>query len=194
MALTLSQDLRDRVVAAIDDGMSRNAAAERFGVAVATAIRWVRAWRTDGLPTPRPKGGDLRSQRIERYRDVILVAIGEQVDITLVELSQLLRDRHGASLAPSTIWRFLDRHGMTFKKQRTPASRSGQTSPRAGKLGLMPSRTSTRRIWSSSMKPEPQPRWRASADTPSAGTAAARPCRMGTGRPPRSRVRSGSAA
>ncbi len=96
--------------------MSRNAAAERFGMAVATAIRWFRAWRTDGLPTPRPKGGDLRSQRIERYRDVILVAIGEQVDITLVELSQLLRDRHGASLAPSTIWRFLDRHGMTFKK------------------------------------------------------------------------------
>ena len=96
--------------------MSRHAAAERFGVAVATAIRRVRAWRSDGVPTPRPKGGDLRSQRIERYRDVILAAISGQVDITLVELSELLREQHGASFAASTIWRFLDRHGMTFKK------------------------------------------------------------------------------
>ena len=71
MARTLSQDLRDRVIAAVDGGMSRNAAAKRFEVAVATAVRWVRSWRTDGLPTPRPKGGDLRSQRIEEYRDVV---------------------------------------------------------------------------------------------------------------------------
>ena len=99
--------------------MSRNAAAERFGVAVATAVRWVRAWRMEGLPTPRPKGGDLRSQRIESHRDAILAAIGQQVDITLVELSELLLRRHDASFAPSTIWRFLDRHRMTFKKNRT---------------------------------------------------------------------------
>ena len=116
MGRTPSQGLRDRVIAAVDGGLSRHAAAERFGVAVATAIRWVRAWRADGLPTPRPKGGDLRSQRIEKYRDVILAAIDAQVDITLVELSKLLRKQHGASFAPSTIWRFLDRHGMTFKK------------------------------------------------------------------------------
>ncbi|NPD69645.1 transposase (plasmid) [Lichenicola cladoniae] len=103
------------MIAAVDGGMSRNAAAARFGVAVATAVRWVRAWRTEGLTTPRPKGGDLRSQRIESYREVILAAIDAQVDITLVELSELLRERNGASFAPSTIWRFLDRHGMTFK-------------------------------------------------------------------------------
>jgi transposase len=63
MAQTLSQDLRDRVIAAVDGGMSRNAAAERFGIAISTAIRWVRDWRTDGRPTPRSKGGDLRSDR-----------------------------------------------------------------------------------------------------------------------------------
>ncbi len=64
----------------------------------------------------RPKGGDLRSQRIERHRDVILAAVNAQVDITLVELATLLRDQHGVSVAPSTIWRFLDRHDMTVKK------------------------------------------------------------------------------
>ena len=47
---------------------------------------------------------------------MILAAIDAQVDITLIELSALLRERHGASFASSTIWRFLDRHGITFKK------------------------------------------------------------------------------
>ena len=38
------------------------------------------------------------------------------MDITLVELAEMLRREHGASFAPSTVWRFLDRHAMTVKK------------------------------------------------------------------------------
>jgi transposase len=96
--------------------MSRNAAAARFGIAVATAVRWLRAWHETGATAAKPKGGDLRSQRIEAYRDTILGAVAAQVDITLVELVELLRREHGASFAPSTIWRFFDRRGVTFKK------------------------------------------------------------------------------
>ncbi|MFN3677012.1 MAG: IS630 family transposase, partial [Sphingomonas pseudosanguinis] len=40
MPRVLSQDLRERVVAAIDGGMSCRAAATRFGVSAASAIRW----------------------------------------------------------------------------------------------------------------------------------------------------------
>jgi len=40
MERTLSQDLRDRVVAAIDGGLSCRAAADRFGVSASSAIRW----------------------------------------------------------------------------------------------------------------------------------------------------------
>jgi transposase len=40
MARALSQDLRDRVVGAIEGGLSCRAAAARFGVGAATAIRW----------------------------------------------------------------------------------------------------------------------------------------------------------
>jgi hypothetical protein len=84
----------------------------------------------------KPRGGDPRSHRIETYRDIILAAVDAKVDITLVELSQLLRDRHGAAIALSTIWRFLDRHAMTIgKKRHTPASRHGPTSPRGVRLG-----------------------------------------------------------
>jgi transposase len=115
MTRALSQDLRSRVIAAVEGGLSCNAAAKRFGIAVSSAIRWVRAWRVEGRVTALPQGGDLRSHHIEVYRDVILGAIDADVDITLAELSELLHRKHEASFAPSTVWRFLDRHDLTFK-------------------------------------------------------------------------------
>lgn len=118
MAKPLSDDLRSRVIASVDGGMSCRAAAERFGVSISSAIRWVRAWRTEGRTAALPMGGDLRSQRIEAYGAAILAAVEAEVDVTLVELAGLLRREHGASFAPSTVWRFLDRHGMTVKKNR----------------------------------------------------------------------------
>jgi transposase len=104
------------LIAAVDAGLSRRAAADRFGVAVASAIRWVRAWRETGSTCAKRQGGDKRSQRIEAYRHIILMAIEKQVDITLVELAELLRQEHGVTFATSTIWRFLDRHDVTLKK------------------------------------------------------------------------------
>ena len=55
--------------------MSRRAAADRFGVAVATLIRWVRAWRCNESVCVKPRGGDLGSHRVEAYRASILAAI-----------------------------------------------------------------------------------------------------------------------
>src|SRR5258705_11923101 len=85
MTRPLSQDLRNRVIAAVDGGLSCNAAAERFGIAVSSAVRWIRVWRTEGRVTALPQGGDLRSHHIEAYRDVLLAAIEAEVGITLVE-------------------------------------------------------------------------------------------------------------
>ena len=116
MARSLSQDLRSRVIAAVEGGLSCNAAAARFGIAVSSAVRWMRAWRAEGRATALPQGGDLRSHHIEAYRDVILAAVEAEVDITLVEIAALLHREHGTSFAPSTVWRFLDRHDLTFKK------------------------------------------------------------------------------
>lgn len=134
MAKSLSEDLRARVIAAGEGGLSRRAAAARFGIAAASAVRWVREWRETGAARARQQGGDRRSHRIEAYRDIILAAIESQVDITLIELTALLREKHGASFAASTMWRFLDRHAVTVKKngarQRAGARRrGGGTSP-----------------------------------------------------------------
>jgi len=136
MARTLSEDLRSRLIAAVEGGMSRRAAAKRFEVAAASAIRWVRDWRATGATQAKAKGGDVRSHRIEAYRGIILAAIEAQADITLVELSDMLRERHGTAFAPSTVWRFLDRHAMTFKKNGS-RQRAGATRRRRSAAGLV---------------------------------------------------------
>jgi transposase len=96
--------------------MSRRAAAQRFGVGVASAVRWVHEWRMTGASCAKPKGDDQRSHRIEAHRAVIPAAINAQVDITRVELAKLLRRDHRVSFAPSGIWRSLDRHAITIEK------------------------------------------------------------------------------
>jgi transposase len=135
MAKSLSEDLRARLVAAVAKGLSRRAAAERFGVSASSAVRWVKAWRESGAKAAKRQGGDRRSERIEAYRAVILEAIEAKVDITLVEIAELLRREHGAAFAPSSIWRFLDRHAMTLKKNRA-RSRAGAARRRRAALGL----------------------------------------------------------
>ena len=118
MTRSLSNDLRDRLVSAVDDGMTRRSAAKRFGVAPSTAIKWVDRWRRTGDIGPRPRGGDHRSHRIEAHAEEILALIEERPDITLAELAAHLDESHGVVVAQSTIWRLLDRRGMTFKKNR----------------------------------------------------------------------------
>ncbi|TLU70462.1 IS630 family transposase [Lichenicoccus roseus] len=122
MGKPLSTDLRSRLVAAVSAGMSRRRAAERFGVSAASAVRWVAAVNTTGTIAAKPQGGDTRSRRIEAFSGVILAAVAAQKDISLVELAEWLRSEHGASFGASTVWRCLDRHGMTFKKKTAHAA------------------------------------------------------------------------
>jgi transposase len=116
MGKPLSFDLRSRLVAAVAGGMSRRAAAERFEVSAASAVRWVQAINTVGSVAAKPQGGDTRSHHIEAFSGVILAAVAAQKDISLIELADLLRTKYGASFGVSTVWRYLDRHGMTVKK------------------------------------------------------------------------------
>lgn len=111
MARSLSVDLRLRVVEAVENGLSRRAAAERFGVSAASAVRWVEEWHKTG--------------RVEALGGEILGALKAKVDVTLDEVAEMLGDRHGVWFARSTIWRFLDRHAMTVKKNGA-RSRAGQ--------------------------------------------------------------------
>jgi transposase len=116
MTRPLSNDLRRRLVAAVDGGMTRRAAAERFGVAPSTAIKWVQQWQRTGDVDPRPQGGDKRSHRIEAHGEDILALVDEKPGLTLAEIARHLERVHGLRVALSTVWRFFDRHAVTLKK------------------------------------------------------------------------------
>ena len=77
MTRSLSNDLRHRLVAAVDGGMSRRSAAKVFGVAPSTAIKWVDQWRRRGDVRPRPQGGDRRSHRLEAYAEQVLALVAD---------------------------------------------------------------------------------------------------------------------
>jgi transposase len=128
MARSLSRDLRNRVLAAIDDGASCRQAALRFNVSAASAIRWNALRRRRGDASPRPQGGDRRSHRIEAHAATILDLLESKRDITLVELKQALAERELA-FGVTTLWRFFKRHRIRLKKRlHMPSSRIGQTS------------------------------------------------------------------
>jgi transposase len=135
MTRPLSNDLRSRLIAAVAGGTSCRAAAERFGVAASTAVKLARRWRDAGTLAPHRQGGDRRSGRIEAHAAEILALIARQVDITLAEIAEHLEREHDERFAPSTIWRFLDRHDQTFKKNRA-RQRAGAGGRRKRKAGL----------------------------------------------------------
>jgi transposase len=116
--MALSNDLRERLVAAVNAGQSRRSAGERFGVSAASAVRWMQRVRDTGRFEAKPSGGDHRSHRIERHADFIMAAVAETTDITLAELRAKLIEECGETFGVTTIWRFFDRRDVTFKKSR----------------------------------------------------------------------------
>jgi len=117
MSKALSVDLRDRVIAAIDEGMSCRQAAVRFGVSASSAIRWRALVRERGDVRPGPLGGDRRSGRIEGHAALILSLVDQKPDATLAELREALAER-GIGVGMGTLWRFFDRRQITLKKSR----------------------------------------------------------------------------
>jgi transposase len=129
MAKAYSQDLRDRVIAAVTQGqMSRRAAARRFGVSEASAVKWVQGYERDGRSCPRGTGGH-RPSKTKPEREWLLAVIAAEPDITLAALStKLLADR-GVTADTGMLSRFFQGENISFKKKRA-AQRAGQAGRR----------------------------------------------------------------
>jgi transposase len=126
--MTVSDDLRKRVVGAVVEGGMLRAAARRFGVSIASAVRWVARFKAKGEISPSRTGGDRRSGRIETHRDYLLGLICRRPDMTLLEIQDRLIANCGEHFSSSVLWRFFDRHEITFKKSlRTPKSSNART-------------------------------------------------------------------
>lgn len=113
-----SRDLRERVVRAVEAGASCHEAAATFEVGVSSAIRWVARWRQTGSVAAKPMGG--KRSPLDAHKPWLLELIAAEPDLTLQEIRGRLRAR-GIIVAASSVWRFCDRHDLTFKKK--PARR-----------------------------------------------------------------------
>jgi len=116
MARRYLRDLRERVVGAVEGGLSRRRAARLFGVAISTVIDWVDAWRQEGRLVALPMGGG-HSSRLKEERDWLLQRVAAVPDLTLEEIRAELAAR-GKHVGYGTVWRFFAAEGISFKKNR----------------------------------------------------------------------------
>jgi len=126
MTRSLSADLRGRVIEAISEGLSTREAARRFKVGISTSGRWYRRYRETGETVARKQGQPSRS-KLDPHERFILDLIEATPDLTLAEIGERLAEDCGVRAVPSTVWMFLARRGITYKKRRRmPASSSGR--------------------------------------------------------------------
>lgn len=128
MPRAYSQDLRDRIVRAVDAGASRRSTAAKFEVSVNFVIRLAQRWRTTGSASARGTGGRPR-HRLEPHGPLVDRLLAARRDTTLEELRAAL-GCEGVTVSRSAVDRYLAARGLTRKKrQAMPPSRSGPTSP-----------------------------------------------------------------
>jgi putative transposase len=117
MAKAYSQDLRDRVIDAVEqEEMSCRAAAQWFGVSESAAIRWLRRFRGSGARGPVGTGGH-RPSVLKPHRDLVESVLAETPDMTLEALGRRLAAEHGIRADTGMLSRFLRQQGITHKKR-----------------------------------------------------------------------------
>ena len=114
MTRPLSNDLRERVVAAVSAGESCRSVALRFGVAASSVVKWSQRFRATGSVAPGKMGGH-RKPILEPHRAFILERIGQTPHLTLHGLKDELAAR-GVKASHNAVWMFLQREGLRFKK------------------------------------------------------------------------------
>ena len=116
MGKPYSVDLRRRVVAAIEAGMSRNQAARQFGVAISTAIGWMQRVEQTGSVAPGQMGGH-KPKAISGEHAVWLSQRIRAGDFTLRGLVAELGER-GLKVDYRSVWEFVHAEKLSFKKKR----------------------------------------------------------------------------
>ena len=114
MARAYSLDLRERVVGAVLRGETCRAVAAAFDVSVASVVKWSQRARATGSPAAKAMGGK-RPYLLEGQRGFLLARLSEKPDLTLQALLLELRAR-GIVVSRDTLWRFLRREKISFKK------------------------------------------------------------------------------
>jgi len=132
-----SDDLRERVIEAVEAGASRREAAENFNLSPSSAVKWLQRWRDTGSAKARPTGGS--TSPLEEHAEWLLVLVAKQPDLTLDEIVAAMRKRQIPG-SRTAVWRFFARHDLTVKKKE-PARRRTTTAGRGQRTPPLAART-----------------------------------------------------
>ncbi len=154
-----SEDLRARVLAAIDGGMAARAAARVFRVSVSYIHKALIRRRRTGEVSASSRRGH-RPRKLTPAQEAALAAhITAHPDLTLASLQAWLLTEHEVRLSNGAMWSAVARLGLSFKKRRSaPPSRTVRMSPPGGASGGRHSPSSMPTSWFSSTRPVPPPR------------------------------------
>jgi transposase len=114
----LSLDLRTRIVHACQSGeLTQPEIADLFQVHLKTVEKYWHLARTGQPLAPKPFNGGPRP-KLGGYTAVLRALVAEMADATLVQLSQVLADRHRVQVSVSVLSRTLAHLGLPQKKRR----------------------------------------------------------------------------
>jgi transposase len=115
MTAPLSQDLRKRLVRAVEEGASAREAAARFAVSASAAIKLVRRVRETGSTAPARIGG-YRKPLLAGQEEFLRELTAQRKGITLAEIRTALIERGVVPVSLMTIWSTLKRLNLSHKK------------------------------------------------------------------------------
>jgi transposase len=110
------EELRSRVITAVEEGASYREAAARYGVSASAAVKWAHQFRETGSSAAKPMGGDRRS-RLKSEREWLVRRIAADPELTPAELHKELCER-GIQVGYLTVRRFIKREIVDLKKER----------------------------------------------------------------------------
>jgi transposase len=134
-----SQDLRERVLAAVDGGLRVREAAPLFRVSISYIYKALERRAATGATAPSARGGARRRVVLSGHEAALLAHLRAKPDATLGELRRWLFETRGVGISVGALWKGLDRLGWTLKKSRsTRRNRSVRTWPPPGPNGGPP--------------------------------------------------------
>jgi transposase len=112
-----SEDLRKKIVEAVERGMPKIEAAKTFGVGISSVKRYVAAARAGRSLAPKKRPGS-KPKLDENARRLLEADLQERPAATLPQRREFLRRVAGVRVSDSTVSRMLKRMGWTRKKDR----------------------------------------------------------------------------
>ena len=124
-----SQDLREKIIRALEAGETQEEVADRFAVSLSFVEKLWRRWRETGSCAALPHAGG-RRRALREHEAALRKEVAHQPDVTLSELCQRLSAAGGPAVSVATMCAELQRLDLPRKKSRSTTlsvTRSGSS-------------------------------------------------------------------